>query len=140
MAVLGFCCCPGFSLISLHGLSLCSGFSCCREQASVVVAHRLGSCSSRALQEPQQLWCTSLVARATKNQQLWCRSLVAPARWDPPRLRIELTSPVLAGRFFTTKPPAKPLDRCFWYALWTIKFCLVPVTETVFKLQQVSQR
>ena len=29
--------------------------------------------------------------------------------WDPPRSGIEPMSPALAGRFFTTEPPGKPL-------------------------------
>jgi len=29
--------------------------------------------------------------------------------WDPPGSGIEPTSPALAGRFFTTEPPGKPL-------------------------------
>ena len=40
--------------------------------------------------------------------------------WDLPRPGIELVSPVLAGRFFTIKPPGKPfllpsnLTSCFF--------------------------
>ena len=62
MAVLGLCCCTGFSLIVLRGVyslvvqaSLRSGFSCCRAwasgvRASIVAAHGLGSCDSQALE------------------------------------------------------------------------------------------
>ena len=34
--------------------------------------------------------------------------LVAPHMWDLPGPGIELVSPALAGRFFTTEPPEKP--------------------------------
>ena len=34
--------------------------------------------------------------------------------WDLPRLEIEPVSPALAGRFFTTEPPEKPLENCPW--------------------------
>ena len=37
--------CAGFLLIEVGG-----DFTCCRERASVVVAHGLGSCGSRALE------------------------------------------------------------------------------------------
>ena len=135
-----FCLCSGCAgclllprLFSSFGAwaSLCSGFSCGREQD---LGHLgFSSCSTWA-------WFLQLPGSRAQDQQLWRMSLVAPPRQDLPWLRIELMSLVLAGRFFTTEPSGKPLDRCFWYALWIIKFCLVPVTETVFTLQQVSQR
>ena len=59
-----------------------TGFSCCYVWA-------------------QQLWFPSSRAQA---QQLWYRST-----WNLPRPGIEPMSPALAGRFFTTEPPGKPL-------------------------------
>ena len=58
LAVLGLHCYAGFSLvIESRGYSSCSewasqgsGFSCCGAQASVVAAHGLSSCGSRALE------------------------------------------------------------------------------------------
>ena len=35
------------------------------------------------------------------------------ALWDLPGSGIGLMSPALAGRFFTTKPPGKPIYRAF---------------------------
>ena len=35
--------------------------------------------------------------------------------WDPPGPGIELVSPALAGRFFTTVPPGKPLGQGFFF-------------------------
>ena len=60
LAVLGLHCCVGFSLsCEEQGLlsscsaqvSRCSGFSCCRAQASVVAARGLRSCGSWALEQ-----------------------------------------------------------------------------------------
>ena len=34
--------------------------------------------------------------------------------WDPPRLGIKLTSPALAGGFFTAEPPGKSQDFHFY--------------------------
>ena len=33
--------------------------------------------------------------------------------WNLPQSEIELVSPALAGEFFTTEPPGKPLNRNF---------------------------
>ena len=98
----------GLSLVVARGSTLrcgarashCSGFSCCGArapgtQASVVVACRLSSCGSRA---PEHR-LSSCGARA----QLLC------GKWDLPRPELEPVSPALAGRFFTTAPPGKPL-------------------------------
>ena len=76
----------------------CSGFSCCRawalgSWASVVVAHGVSSCGSRALERR----LSSCGARA----QLLC------GMWDLPGPGIEAVSPALAGRFLTTAPPGK---------------------------------
>ena len=42
------------------------------------------------------------------RQEYWS-GLPFPTPWDLPDLGIESTSPVLAGRFFTTKPPGSGL-------------------------------
>ena len=98
---LGFCCCRAFLYLNERGLlsscgsrvSHCGDFSCCRVRAlrhvdcsrwgSQALAHRLSSCGA----QPQLL----------------------QGLWDLPRSRTEPISPVLAGRFFTTEPPRKPL-------------------------------
>ena len=82
----------GSSLVGCVGFSLC-GFSCCRAWvlehsgfsscSSQLLEHRLGSCGTRAY--------------------LLC------GMWYLPRAGIELASPALAGGFFTTEMPGKPL-------------------------------
>ena len=47
-------------------------------------------------------------------KQVYWSGLPAPSPGDFPDPRIEPLSPVLAGRFFTTKPPGKPI----W--LWVV--------------------
>ena len=108
MAALGFrCCVQSFSSCGELGLlfrcgaraSHCGGFSCCGAQAlgawaSVVVAHGLSSCGSRAL----ECRLSSCGAWA----QLLC------GMWDPPGPGPEPMSPALAGEFLTTVPPGKP--------------------------------
>ena len=102
LAVLGLCCCLGFSLVVASGgysssrrpsLS-CSVFPCCGARAaghedfsssgSWALEHRLGSCGSWA-------W-------------LLC---------NLPRLRMEPMSLALAGGFFTTEMLGKPLIAFF---------------------------
>ena len=49
-------------------------------------------------------------------QEYWS-GLPFPSLGDPPNPEIEptsLRSPALAGWFFTTSPPGKPLDQCLW--------------------------
>ena len=79
--------------------SHCHGFSCCRAWAlgvwaSVVVARRLSSCGSWAL----ELRLSSCGSWA----QLLC------SMWDLPGPGLEPVSPALAGGFLTTAPPGKP--------------------------------
>ena len=107
--------CVGSSLLCVGFLQLCqagathchdvrashrSGFSCCGAQAlgmwaAVVLARRLSSCGSRALEHR----LSSCGARA----QLLC------GMWDLPRPGLESVSPALAGGFLTTAPPGKSL-------------------------------
>ena len=100
MAVLGLCCCGGFSVVgsssgysslwcacfSLWCLLLlwstdsrCVSFSSC---GSWALEDRLDSCGAQA-------------------QLLHCM-------WDLPGPGIESVSPALTGGFFTTEPPGKP--------------------------------
>ena len=44
---------------------------------------------------------------ATEKQQQWAYLLCS--MWHLPRSGIEPVSPALAGRFFTTEPPGKPI-------------------------------
>ena len=90
--------CKQLSLVAASGVNSslpCMGFALlwllCGAQtqgtgASVVISHRLSSCSSRAL----ECWLSS-----------W---LSCPGMWDFPRPRIKPVSPPLEGRFL---PPGK---------------------------------
>ena len=78
--------------------SHCGGFSCCGARAlgawaSVVVAHGLSSCGSRALE------------RRLSSCGTWAQLL--HGMWDLPGPGFELVSPALAGGFLTTAPPGK---------------------------------
>ena len=64
-------------------------------RASVVVAHGLSNCGSRALEH----WLNSCGARTS----LLC------SMWDLPRSGIEPVSPALTEGFFITEPSGKPL-------------------------------
>ena len=63
-------------------------------QASVAVACGVSSCGSWALEH-------RLISCGTWAQLLW-------GVWNLPGSGIELVSPTLADRFFTTEPPGKP--------------------------------
>ena len=74
------------------------GFSRCRAQTrgpggSVVVARGLNSCSQ---------------AREHRLSSCGSRAQLLAGVWDLPRQGIKLISPILAGEFFTAKPPGKP--------------------------------
>ena len=78
--------------------SHCNGFSCYGAQAvgewvSVVVAHGLSSCSSRALEH------------RLKSCGAWTQLL--RSMLDPPTLGMEPMGPALEGRFFITELPGK---------------------------------
>ena len=83
-------------------VSHCGGFSCCGaralgEQASVVMAHRPSSCGLRA---PEH-----------KLSSCGARAQLLRGMWDLPGPGIRSVSPALAGRFSTTVPPGKPLNK-----------------------------
>ena len=106
LAVLGLCCCTGFSLVAasggyslvVSGLFIAVASLVERRlqgmQASVVVAHGLSSCDSQAL----ELRLSSSGAEAQLLHSMW----------DPPGLGIESMSPALTIGPFTTNPPGKP--------------------------------
>ena len=81
--------------------SHCSGFSCCGARAlgtraSVVVACRLSSCGSRALER--------------RFSSCGTRALLLRGMWYLPGPGLEPTSPALADGFLTTAPPGKSLS------------------------------
>ena len=66
----------------------CMGFSSCsgglKSCGFWAIDHRLNTCAA------------------------WAQLLLG--MWGPPRSEIQPVSPALAGRFFTSEPPGKPLD------------------------------
>ena len=112
-ATLGLrCCVQSFSscseqrllFVMVHGLLIVVASLWCRAQAlgawaSVVVAHGLSSCGSRALEH-------RLSSCGTSAQLL--RSM-----WDLPGTGLKPVSPTLAGRFLTTVPPGKSCGKIF---------------------------
>ena len=108
LAVLGHCCCTGFSLVAQSwGYSSCreqashwGGLSCCRTHKSFRV------CGLQELQHlGQQLQLPGSRAQA---QQLSRTGLVALCMWDLTRPGIKPLSPALASGFFTTEPLGSP--------------------------------
>ena len=84
------------------------GFSCCLWsavalkpdcRASVVVACGLRSCGFGALEQ------------RLNSCGMWAQLLLS--MWNLPGSGVEPMSPALAGRFFTTEPPAKPYIQFF---------------------------
>ena len=96
--------CAGFSLrwfLLLRSMgSRRAGFSSCGTWAqylwltgSVVVAHGLSSCGSRALER--------------RLTSCGARTYLLRSMWDLPGPGLEPVSPALAGGFLTTEPPGK---------------------------------
>ena len=107
LAVLGLCCCVGiFSLLEAsRSYSPLAVLGLLVVAASPDAQHRL-----QVLRLPQ-LWLTGSRAR---TQELWCMGLVAPRHVGSSRSRDHPMSPALAGRFFTTESPRKPLNLFFF--------------------------
>ena len=90
----------GATLVSLRGLlvaaaSLVAEHRLQGVQASVVVAHGLGSCGSRALEH--------------RLNNCGAPAQLLHGMWDLPRSGIQLVSPALQSRFLTTGPTGNPL-------------------------------
>ena len=88
----------GLLFVAVHRASHCGGFSCCGAQAlgaqaSVVEAHRLSSCGSRALER--------------RLSSCGARAWLLRGMWDLPGPGLEPMFPALAGGFLTTAPPGK---------------------------------
>ena len=73
--------------------SLCCGAWALGTWASVVVARRLSSCGSWALEH--------------RLSSCGARALLLRGMWDPPKPGLEPVSPALASGFLTTVPPGK---------------------------------
>ena len=124
--------CTGFLQLRRAGATLhcsarashCSGFSCCREQAlgtqaSVVVARRLSSCGSQALE--------------CRLSSCGARAQLLSSMWDLPGPGLEPASPALAGRFLTTAPPGKSLN----FKIYHAGSCYI-VNDTI-KIEEIFQ-
>ena len=88
----------GLLFVVVRGLhiavaSLCCGSRALGEWASVVVALRLHSCASRALER--------------RLSNCGSRALLLRGMWVPPGPGLEPVSPALSGGFLTTEPPGK---------------------------------
>ena len=98
----------GLSLVTASGG--CSLVVVCRLLTAVLLLLRsmgsracgLRSCGTRAQ------WLHFSVSRA-RFSSCGARALLFHGMWNHSRPRIEPMSPALAGGFFTTKPPGKPL-------------------------------
>ena len=111
LAVLGLHCRTDFSAVVAS-----EGFSCCHPGFSLQWP-LLWSRASRA-QGPPQFWqmgsAVAVPGLQSTDSILVARGLTFfHSTWDLPRSRIKLLFPALAGGFFTTKPPGKPLDLPF---------------------------
>ena len=103
LAVLGLRCCLGFPLVAVRELLIAVASFVAKHRlqgmgASIAVAHGLSSCYSWALEHKLSSCGT------------WAQLL--QGTWDLPGSGMEPVSPVLAGGFFTTEPPGKPLLGC----------------------------
>ena len=58
--------------------------------------------------------CQASLSMGFSRQEYWTE-LPSPSPGDFPHLGIKLTSPALAGGFFTTEPPGKPIINCVYY-------------------------
>ena len=113
LVVLGLRCCGGFfSSSDERGLlpscdakaSHCGGFSCFRAQALGCLDY--SDCGSRAL------------GRRLGSCGTWASLL--RGMWDLPGSGIKPPSPALAGGYFTTETPEKPLIFIFIYFVWLL--------------------
>ena len=100
LAVLGLCCCVGFSVVAASGgySSLrCAGFSLRWLLLLLSTGSRragFSSCGSRVLE--------------CRSSSCGARAQLLHGLWDLPGPGLEPMSPPLAGRFLTTVPPGKP--------------------------------
>ena len=60
---------------------------------------------------PWTVACQAPLSMEFPRQDYW-GGLPFPSPWDLPDPGIEPMSPALAGRFFTTEPPGKPMVLC----------------------------
>ena len=106
------CCASSFLVAGSGGYSLVAACGLLITVISLVAEQGLQGVQA------QQLW---LPDSRAQTQQLWCKGLAAPRHVGFSGSGIKPVSPALAGRFFTTELPGKPLvillNSCFsyWY-------------------------
>ena len=115
--------------------SHCGGFSCCGAlalgaRASVVVAHGLSSCGSRALER--------------RLSSCGARALLLHGMWALPGPGLEPMSPASAGGFLTTAPPGKPLISHSYFGVSTLYLfqllCFLSSNAVILNLGDFSPR
>ena len=103
-------------------------FSGCGEQGLV------SSCGAQASHCSDFSWCRAwlqgaqaqwlwLLGSSAQAQCSWCTGLVAPQHVGSSWIRDWPHAPAVAGGFFTTEPPGKPLSFAFWLASFGMIIC-----------------
>ena len=119
--MLGLCCCSGSSLVVASGgyslamvhrllsavASLVAEHRLWGTQTSGLAAHGLNSCGFQALEHGLNSYGFQALEHGLNSCGAW--TLMLCRMWDLLRLGIKPKSPALAGRFFTTEPPGKPI-------------------------------
>ena len=115
LAVLGLCCCEGFSLVTgSRGCSLVAAHVFLMMVSSVVAEQGL-----------QDMWIQQLLALEHRLNGCGVWAYLLQRMWDLPGSGIKLMPPVLAGGFFTTEYPRKPNNPLF--KMKNFMMVLVPV-------------
>ena len=91
--------------MAVLGLHFCArAFSSCSKWGPLLIAARGPLTIAASLVAEHRLQTRRLSSCGTRAQPL-------RGMWDLPRPGLEPVSPALAGRFSTTAPPRKPVDR-----------------------------
>ena len=96
--------CAGSSLLCSFPLAVVSG------GFSRVVALGFLTAVASPVGVAHALVCTASVVQAHRLRNRRARASLLHTTWDLPGSGIEPLSPALAGEFFTTEPPGKPLN------------------------------
>ena len=119
----------GLLFIVVHGLLIAVASRCGAQAlgmwASVVVAHGLSSCGSRALEH--------------RLSNCGARAELPRSMWDLPGPGLEPMSPALAGGYFTTAPPGKSLLYCFDYYNFVIQFGKCSISSFGLKIALMTR-
>ena len=80
---------------------------------------------------PWTITCQDPLSMGFPRQEYW-HGLPFPSPRDLPNPEIKPMSPALAGTFFTTEPPGKPLLTCSVFQIWLLIFCSFLRTISVY--------